>query len=203
MLRWWLSFLVVFAVLLASLTTLISLVLKQVEPFISRLPSNITLMMELKTWFPLLPKRLLLRYTIYWYLLPSVTSYQMHAWWLYGQANASCHLQRNFWHSECSHGNYEILRILTYTVETLWCLSTGSTFLPWERAVIILPTLSKYLKFNIQTFFCFIKFDHCSLINGGGCEPVCGNVIPSCIQYGARLWHVFTLRETWWCMESI
>ena len=96
MLRWWLSFLVVFAVLLASLTTLISLVLKQVEPFISRLPSNITLMMELKTWFPLLPKRLLLRYTICWYLLPSVTSYQMHAWWLYGQANASCHLQRNF-----------------------------------------------------------------------------------------------------------
>jgi hypothetical protein len=72
MLRWWLSFLVVFAVLLASLTTLISLVLKQVEPFISRLPSNITLMMELKTWFPLLPKRLLLRYTIYWYLLPRV-----------------------------------------------------------------------------------------------------------------------------------
>lgn len=160
--------------------------------------------MELKTWFPLLPKRLLLRYTIYWYLLPSVTSYQMHAWWLYGQANASCHLQRNFWHGVLTRKLWNI----TYTYLYRW---NPVVFVNWKYVSplrtscnYLTNAVSKYLKFNIQTtFFCFVKFDHCSLINGGGCEPVCGNVIPSCIQYGARLWHVFTLRETWWCMESI
>ena len=49
-------------VLLASLITLISLVLNKAQPFVSHLPSNIAYIMELKIRFPLIPKRLLLRY---------------------------------------------------------------------------------------------------------------------------------------------
>ncbi|XP_028390897.1 uncharacterized protein LOC114515792 [Dendronephthya gigantea] len=62
--RWWISFLIIQVMLMASLSIFGSLVLNLVGPYVSRLPFNTYYMMETKKWLLWLPKRLLLSSTV-------------------------------------------------------------------------------------------------------------------------------------------